>query len=120
MSAERYSVYKHLKTMEDIEEAERTPFTYTNGRTETVMLRGNGRDDLKHDVERGLALIKDGAGGHLAAAAMAVEAAGRRGVKGLMNSGDMASSMRGTTVRRRAGARMDRGGSPWPHGHARW
>ena len=83
MSKERYEVYKHLSTMEEIEEAERTPFTYTSGKTGTVMKPG----DLKHDVERGIALIEDGAGGYLAAASMAVEAVGRRGVKGLMDSG---------------------------------
>ena len=83
MSGERYDRYKSLTKMQEILDAEKTPLTYGNGRTETVMLRG----DLQHDVEKGIAMIKSGAGGYLAAAAMFEEAPARRGVQKLMDAG---------------------------------
>ena len=83
MSGERYDRYKSLTKMQEVLDAETEPFTYRNGRTGTVMLRG----DLQHDVEKGIAMIKGGAGGYLAAAAMFEEAPARRGVQKLMDAG---------------------------------
>ena len=94
MSAERYEVYKDLHTMEEIEEAERLPFTYSWGAKDTVMRRGKNQfgkvgDDLLFDVERGIALIQAGAAtvGGVSAAAAFQMAPYRRAVKSLMAAG---------------------------------
>jgi hypothetical protein len=70
MSGERYERYKSLTKMQDILDAEKEPLIYANGRNATVMLQGGGSDDLAFDIEKGLALIKQGLGGRNGKTAM--------------------------------------------------
>ena len=85
MSGERYERYKSLKKMNNILKAETEPYTYTKGvnkgRTETVMLRDGSRDDLKFDLQKGVALVRDGHGGFLTAAVLAATAPQRKALK---------------------------------------
>ena len=87
MSGERYERYKSLKKMEDVLAAEKEPFTYANGRTETVMLKSGSRDDLKFDIQKGLCMVKDGHGGYLKAALLKMAEPYRKGILALRVQG---------------------------------
>jgi hypothetical protein len=94
MSKERYNVYKDLTTMEEIERAEQTPIQYSweSEPTDTVMRRGTnqfgkGGDDLRFDIQKGVALVQDGHGGYLKASLMAAQTPYRQAVQQLVACG---------------------------------